>query len=778
MAYGSNILKKEATYYTLNNASISNGVLRLNANGSATQSITKEDLALLPKSFQFTAILSRFADSYAPDIKVLLHIKMQEEATYCVHTLYPINIGPAYVCTFTLSDGNYDDFYVTISSSANVVFTLWELCPEVSDADVEVIIDGVRQSLPRLLFDYNTAPLEFGISETVVALITCNLLQKTDVQGHFIMSFIASQAATLTLRFYDNEAEELFAPILYDCGKGYNTVGVPHSYLSRVAGIHTFIVTAQMTAGACSADTRKILYTIDGGYLAARELDIPMDVTDISIRQLATDSGPDQIWAVGIEKGKALVKSRSYSESNASVSWSAVGSLGKARSAAIEFDGVWVLREGEEQFTLETEEEPWYFWVDEDDFLYACHGLPFEDRGNVVLLADSIVGDPKAVKGYSSLEYIEQDQGLIVAYLRTDGYAYYRSYCYDTVSHTTRWQDEQMLPVSPGQFTSINVHRLNDYRIGFELTGASKNLWLITNRTYVAQSIYPESYYISCAHDNDGYVPFVGTYPIDYAPTEPIVIDTRRYSAEEPYEDVVEEQHLYVYNYSTGMKYEDLGTVADVTTRYGAPQRDETGLYIIIDGHTTYVKMFSKMVPIVRYNTVYFLYAKLLGGLFASDYLLPVLDRLIFDVGDASVENIEWQRYGPLTEITIRLTEEAHAINISCYTVENALWRLDDGIAVTSYYPNSLRISWNNTQYQGVVFDEGSVQIDLSPDLVYSDLTVDVPVSFDYQSLGVAATANSAAVTYSTMLIKDPTDSVQLSIQPSVQYYLSSDAPI
>ena len=43
----------------------------------------------------------------------------------------------------------------------------------------------------------------------------------------------------------------------------------------------------------------------------------------------------------------------------------------------------------------------------------------------------------------------------------------------------------------------FRVHRLNDYRLGFELSNASRNLWLYTARTYVAQAVPREK---ACYH--------------------------------------------------------------------------------------------------------------------------------------------------------------------------------------------------------------------------------------------------------------------------------------
>jgi len=518
MGYGASILKTDAAYYDLVRATITANTLTILAGGRATQHIDNTMLAALPQTMKFTYIASNYSDRYEPDIIATVHVRHSDTHVYYNTALYPVLISDGmYECIFTMDDGEYDDMYFTITAINDVTITIWELCPEVSDAGLETIIDGVKQSLPRLLYDYNTSALDVRQSESTVAVITCRLLQNTDLQGHFAISFNASATATVTIRFYDNEAEELFAPLYYDAKVGYNTIGIPHSYLKRLAGIHSFVVTMQVTQGVLLVPVRSILFTIDGGYLAVRELDVGMDVNDIAIRQVAASNGPDEIYLVGIDAGNALVRKRDYKETNVNVSFSAVGSLGEASAAAVEFDGTWVLRESATQYTLETEEDPWYFWVNKYYELVACHGLPSE-LNPAITLASSVADCVKACKGYASTRYLEQDQGLIVAYLKYDGYAYYRQYAYDINSGSKLWLAENKLPFGTEKFDFVNVHRLNDYRIAFELSGA-RNIWAISGRTYVGQSAYPEIASVAgLTDDAENYLTLFGYYASEVYP--------------------------------------------------------------------------------------------------------------------------------------------------------------------------------------------------------------------------------------------------------------------
>ena len=112
----------------------------------------------------------------------------------------------------------------------------------------------------------------------------------------------------------------------------------------------------------------------------------------------------------------------------------------------------------------------------------AQHG---EDETSRTTL-DTNVTAVSACRGYSSNLYPEQDQGLVAAYIK-NGRPYYRQYVFDVGLGTKHWLDTELLIDEP--VDSFRVHRLNDYRLGFELSNENRNLWLYTSRTYVAQSV-------------------------------------------------------------------------------------------------------------------------------------------------------------------------------------------------------------------------------------------------------------------------------------------------
>lgn len=492
--YGPNILPTEAAYYTLNNASLSGGVLSLQAGGSAAIHLDKSRLTALTEWFRVSLYPSAPTDNYAPWLYMYISATDTKGVSYNFTCMPTETSSGIFTAELEFEASDYTSATVVLYSTKVIDFTLWELCPEASDADIQVIIDGVEQSLPRLLYDYNMWPLSVYQKEATISLISCNLIENTDLQGHLSLTYVASEPTTLTLRFKDTEATELFAPMLYDLHAGRGTVGVPHSYLHRKAGLHNFTVTAQVTKGHLTIGTRGLLFTLDGGYLAERMLDVGSNVSDITVEHKRTDYEPSYIWVIGIEAGEVLVRRRAYSIKTSGVAFEPMYSFGKGIEGAIEFDGDWYLdtEATDVLYQLDTYDNPYCFFIDEEHNLYVQRGADESTR----YLLDTNVDSVSVCRGYKSSMYPEQDQGLICLYIK-EGAAWYRQYAYSAIEQRKLWFGAIQVMDIPGTVLNAHVNRLNDYRVGFAITTETDNYWLLSDRTYVGQSFKPETLYFA-----------------------------------------------------------------------------------------------------------------------------------------------------------------------------------------------------------------------------------------------------------------------------------------
>lgn len=482
MVYGNNILSKDASAYQLYRATLVGGILTLSEGGYARCTVDKEQLAALSDTLQVNLVSSSFTNSYAPKVHVRVHV---ETTSKCYnYSIFPVlSDTGVYSTEIHFSDVEYTLFTFEIAADEAVSFTLWEVCAQAA-SDVEVIIDGVKQSLPKLLYDYNTTPIRVESAEQVVGMITCYLLDNTDLQGHFLMNFTASDRCTVHIRFFDTYMCELFSPVVHTVNPGHNTIEVPHAYLQKVTGAHSFYVTAQVTNGYLSIPVRGILYTIDGGYLAERLMNPGMDVSDITIRQLDTDPSPSEIWGVGIDNNQVMVKKRPYNPRQANTLWEVVYVMGEGLYAAIEFDGDWARRPGSKKHTIHTNALPMIALVDTSGVLWVYqHGMdsdPIQIASSVTCIS--------MVRGYKSQIYPDQDQGMILCWVQ-EGNVYYKQYAYFDGAY--QWYPTEQL-TDTGDIVFAQVHRLNDFRVGIVTQSASENIWYITDRTYVGQSVDTE----------------------------------------------------------------------------------------------------------------------------------------------------------------------------------------------------------------------------------------------------------------------------------------------
>lgn len=489
MAYVKNILPKDAAYYTLNRATIEGSDLILEAGGYAEISVSRQILPKLTSKMLVVIHPSIFSDYYTNNaVQVDLSVILPD-GTYLDYLVSASQTSSGvFNAELEFPEGDFINFIYRISSAVPVTVYNWELCYQEA-TDLTTVIEGVEQEIPKLLYDYNTYAYAVGQKELTVGLITCYLLDNTSLQGHFTLSFFATERCNVHVRIKDNGITELFSPQVYTVEKGYASISIPHAYLNKLATDHTFAVTIQCTNGQLSIPVRGLLYTIDGGYLATRLLDAGIDVQDISIKQIPTDPEPSEIWAIGYEGNRMLLKKCAYDIIQRD-NWQAVKDFGEAKAASVEFRGDWIGRGREWKYTIETDSTPYVFIVDMNNNLLVYSGDAFEN----VCTLETNVSSVQACQGFNSMNYPDQDQGLVIVYVK-EGNVYYRQ----LVRTSSAWLTAEPL-YEDGNALFASVHRLPDYRIGICVEHAGGVRWYITDRTYVNQAVKPEMLHATAAH--------------------------------------------------------------------------------------------------------------------------------------------------------------------------------------------------------------------------------------------------------------------------------------
>ena len=210
MAYSENILPKSSAYYILDKARIDGTDLILEQNGYAEYHATNQLLPLLSEKLLIVVHPSVYSSHYTNNA---IQVNVSAISSKGVMTEYIIPISETSSGVFNTeitlpSDDTYVSFIYRISSSIPVTIYNWELCVEEA-VDVTTVIGGVEQALPRLLYDYNTYAYAVAQEEYTVGLISCYLRSATDLQGHFTLSFFATERCNVHVRIRDNGITEL-----------------------------------------------------------------------------------------------------------------------------------------------------------------------------------------------------------------------------------------------------------------------------------------------------------------------------------------------------------------------------------------------------------------------------------------------------------------------------------------------------------------------------------------------------------------------------------------
>lgn len=365
----------------------------------------------------------------------------------------------------------------------------------IEEEEEDPALEDIKKSTPRLLFDYNIEDVVVKQASSIIASINCKILRKTDVQGHFLMNFIATEYCNVILRFMDNDMTELFCPLTYTVQPGRNSIGVPHSYLFRLAGLHSFTVSAQCTNGQLNIPVRGILYTIDSGYLVEKTLNMTADILDLSLSQ-TNIHGINEFWTIGIENKVAILKSQLFEAEDTSA-WEIKYNFGDVEDASIDFNGYWTPR-NDDAYTLITDKWPFVAIVDKEGFL-KNYTYDEDSAEYVAQQLDTNVKQVSLCRGYSSTIYPEQDQGMVCAYVKNDNTVWYTHYSYDAALKKAIWHESIHID-ELSDVLHVSVNRTNDYRIGICVTTKNENKWYLTERTYVGQAVRPEKTNVRIGH--------------------------------------------------------------------------------------------------------------------------------------------------------------------------------------------------------------------------------------------------------------------------------------
>ena len=501
-----NILPTLASRWQLTNCTFSSLSFTFSAAGSAKVDLIDADIKAFADG-TLSAIVLPGTLGLPTDIKCQIVIRVGEVYTRFDCFLLSNKDG-FYSATLDLVTGAYDEAYIQIFTTG--ACTVQQLSLDIVAQSYDEIIEELRSELPKLLEDYNTYDMTLTTEEVTVGLITANLIENTDLQGHFSLSFLASNKAEIVMRIYDDQRKCLYSPSIISVNAGKHTIGFPHSYLKSSVGYHNFYVTLQATEGNVKIPTRALMYTIDGAHMAERLLNSFYVINDITAKTEITSVEPTLIYTVGIVDNIATIRHIEPNEIGVS-NWTVDFIIENVKEAAIEYDGSWFT--GVERRMFVTEDVPVLFYTDMSDDLW----IQIFDSETRTQLATNVV-KVSAVRGWRYISQVtSNDTGLIVAYIKTDGKAYYRQYI-SLPDTTAYWSAEEQLPftapVEP--LVDISCGRVNDYRLSFTVEDSEGNgFTLLTRRYYQADTVENVTIDIADVGVNIGWSEYINPIPVE-----------------------------------------------------------------------------------------------------------------------------------------------------------------------------------------------------------------------------------------------------------------------
>ncbi|NLJ59279.1 MAG: hypothetical protein GX339_10610 [Tissierellia bacterium] len=233
-------------------------------------------------------------------------------------------------------------------------------------------------------------------------------------------------------------------------------------------------VTAQVSNGSIIFEPNNVLYTIDGGRLASRIIEVGFDVRDITMRRTSPYSDPTYVFAAGIDNGNALIRGREYSQEYV-LAWEPISNLGPAKDIKIESDGAWV--QAVDGYRFVTFEYP------SATVLRLNGDLEFIDLNNTMptSIIASNVTNHSMVRGYNNISFSDRDQGMLIAYVK-ESKAYYRNIV--TLNGITTIQPELRLLDAVDNVIRVVAVRLNDYRLAIVVEAEDTNYLMVTERCW------------------------------------------------------------------------------------------------------------------------------------------------------------------------------------------------------------------------------------------------------------------------------------------------------
>lgn len=207
-----------------------------------------------------------------------------------------------------------------------------------------------------------------------------------------------------------------------------------------------------------------------------REMDGLGDIS-IAPRRFKTNGKPNRLYGIHVHNGEVKTLVREYPD-KLKQGWVEQFNVGVGSAVAMAFNGHW--ERYRKMWRLITDESPFISWVDNNNDLWTQHW----DNELTKLKLASDVTKVRMIRAWKNTAVHYLDQGIVAAYIKTNGKVYYRNYCVQE-DYSETWEFEKELTGFTGVAVNVNLFITHDYRMGFVIEDNLGQIhWMVTHRNW------------------------------------------------------------------------------------------------------------------------------------------------------------------------------------------------------------------------------------------------------------------------------------------------------
>lgn len=275
MEYLANVLPVDPKSWSLNKATMTSKLIKLEAGGTASTSLTHEQVQFTPKAFKVTAKFIGEFDEFSPAAfaKLLIKDKDKKYQIFTVPFQVTSKVSDAYLMQAELltNVADFNDLIFQFNTEEYVEITEWKLYPS-SDIDTNTL-NTIEAMLPQFLYSFNENAITVGTNETEIVNLPFAMGDAGNLSCHLLFSYVANTACNMTITIKVDGSAEPYTPIVAQIQEGPGFVGIPHSFLQVQAAAHLISVTVKLEANdstasdttpSLSIQTKAVRYTCEG----------------------------------------------------------------------------------------------------------------------------------------------------------------------------------------------------------------------------------------------------------------------------------------------------------------------------------------------------------------------------------------------------------------------------------------------------------------------------------------------------------------------------------